>query len=232
MRIYLRFLSLQFFLFLVFNPLVLKASEPFQLMTVESTFLPSKTWTLGLMESGYRTPNLFINTNTIMDMGLAANIGLKYAHAFNQNWRITAGARYLRFFGESVAEKFVKNQNPNIESFEFDFNGYNAFVGASYAKSFYKLYFNTQYADVSGSKVLNLIFAMSLNLSSFWHLVLEGGYDLNNDQPRASLGVVRQAQNIGYRVGMTYVEVDDPSIKLRILPVLDIFWVFGDKIDE
>lgn len=203
--------------------------QPFKLLTVEPAFLPQQKVTVGLLETGFNTHDAFINTNTLMDLGMTGNIGFKYATPLTDELHLTLGGRYLKFFGESTAEKFMKEQNSNIESFKFNFSGYNAFLGATYVFSHSTLSLNAQYADISESKIFNLISAYSWNFAEYLHLVLEAGYDLENKQPRASLGLVRQSDSFGYRLGATYVEIDDPLFQTNVLPVLDLFWMFGGR---
>lgn len=203
------------------------AVEPAKLLTVDAANLPAKSWTVGLMQSGYAWDDFYLNTNTIMDLALTGNLGLKYATKINDVWALTAGARYIHFFGESTLENFAKEQNSMIDSVKVKYNGYNAFLGASASQDWGGLHINTQYADVSGSKVLNLISALNLKMGQYWHIVAEAGYDFENKQPRGSLGVLRTGETFSMRLGMTYVEIKDSAVDINLLPIVDFYWNFG-----
>lgn len=214
-------------LFIFLNLSQASAAEPFKLLTAEPAAIPRKPWTLGLQQAGYATKKVYINTNPLMDAALTGNIGVKYATEISQAVSLTVGARYMQFLGSSYVESAVKKQDALIESFKLNYSGYNAFIGGTYALTNSALHLNLQYADVSSSKNLNLISAYSVNMNDVWYGVIEAGYDFENKKPRGSLGVVRSGENFGLRLGVTYVEINDPALNVNTLPILDFYWTFG-----
>lgn len=226
MKIHPNFISVLLYIF--FAAPATWSAEPFKLLTVEPAALPEKNWTVGLQQTGFSWDDFYVNTNTIMDLTMTGNLGLKYVSKVNNSWAFTAGARYIHFFGESTLEDFAKKQNSMIESLKVKYNGYNAFVGTSYYWDWGAAHINTQYANVSDSKILNLISALNIKMGPSWHTVIEAGHDFENKQPRGSLGILRSGETFGLRLGITYVEIKDPSININLLPVLDFYWNFGD----
>lgn len=204
------------------------AGDPFRLLTMEAAENPSSKWVAGLQVIGINTGPVLIETNPILDLAYTPNLGIKFVTAVESDFHLTAGARYLKFTGSGAAETKVKEQTSLIERFKIDYQGYTAFLGATYRPAQTGYHFNFQYANISNSKVTTAIFGANVPFAGVWSVLAEGGYDFHNKQPRASLGVSRNGPTFGTRLGLTYVEINDPLLNYKgPLPVIDLYWLFG-----
>jgi hypothetical protein len=220
--------SLSVFPFALIVALALPASaSPFRLLTTEAALNPRASVVVGLQEVGANLGPVFIDTNPLYDALLIENLGAKYVYAEDQ-WGVTVGARYIYFAGSNVLDGAIKGREPRISRFSLDAKGPMAFAGASLRVAKADLHFNYQYADISGSKISTPIVAAAYPISLNWDLVGELGYDFSNKQPRASLGITRSGPTFGWRLGVTYVKIDDPYYQYTgVAPIIDFFWLIG-----
>lgn len=203
------------------------ASNPFRLLTTEAAENPSSVGVAGLQELGINLGPVFIDTNPLYDVLTIGNLGAKFVYS-RPEFSVTAGARYLNFFGSSIVESQIKKSEPRIDSFRITASGVLGFVGVSRRFDNLGLHFNFQYADISGSRITSPVFAADVAFSENWAAVGELGYDFANRQPRASLGVVRNGPNFGARLGLTYIKIDDAFLRYTgVAPIIDFFWLIG-----
>ena len=203
------------------------ASDPFRLITVEPAALPWNDIVIGVQDVGYAFDYFFIDSNLAADVGLTPNIEVKGVFEIDDNLSWTIGTHYLQFVGSSQLQSYIETQQPNVKSFSNNFSGFASFLGMSKYWNKSDVHLNFQYAAISGNSVENLLAAYAWTFSGIWHLVTELGYDFQNHQPRGSLGVVREGPTFGTRLGLTYVNINDPIFNYSgPIPVVDFYWSF------
>jgi hypothetical protein len=203
-------------------------SKPFRLLTTEAASNPQASWLAGLQSLGLNEGPVFIDTNVLYDLGFTENLGAKYVRPIDSQTAVTVGARYFYFIGSSFLESAVKARQSRVDQFRLTFSGPLGYAGVTRQTDFADYHFNFQYADVSGSKVLGAVFAASVPFAEVWCGIGEAGYDFENRQPRASLGVERNGDSFGLRFGLTYLHIDDSLIRYTgVAPVIDFFWLMG-----
>ena len=215
---------------LIFHTTIARAQSPFRLLTVEAASNPDSKVVLGLEELGLNAGPVFIDTNPLLDLGYTSNLAAKFSFPLNSDFKMAVGARYFKFFGSQAISDRVKTTSTLIDKFNIDFQGYTAFVAVTYGMGPINYHANFQYADISGSKVSSPVLALDYSFAAYWSLIAEVGYDLFNKQPRASFGVSKNGPGFGIRFGGTYVEVVDPLKTYKgLIPILDFYWLIGDK---
>ncbi len=206
------------------------AQKPFRLLTVETATNPDSKVVLGLEELGLNISPVFIDTNPILLLGSTANIGAKFIFPVTADFKMAWGARYFKFMGSQALTDRVKATSTLIDKFNIDFQGYSTYLVATYETTLINYHVNFQYADISGSKVTSSVLAADYLFADYWSLIAEAGYDFFNKQPRASFGLSKNGPGFGFRFGGTYVEIVDPFKTYKgLIPVLDFYWLVGDK---
>ncbi len=199
------------------------SATPFKLLTTETGVNPNAKVVAGLQEVGVKFGPVFIDTNPLYDVLFVENLGAKFSF---ENFAV--GARYIWFAGSSVLENQIKRQEPRITKFSLNAQGPMLYGAYTQAIGRTDLTFNFQYADISGSKVTSPILAVNTPIGTHWHLAGELGYDFTNKQPRLSAGFVREGPQLKWRLGVTYVKIEDPYLKYTgVAPILDFYWLFG-----
>ena len=199
------------------------SATPFKLLTTEAAVNPPASGVIGLQEAGLNLGPVFVDTNPLFDVALIENIGAKFVYS-----NFTVGGRYIYFAGSGTLENQVRQREPRIKSFSLNASGPMLFAGYTLQTTSVDFHFNMQYANISGSKVTSPVFAANLPIGGSWDLAGELGYDFSNDQMRASIGFLREGPSVGWRLGVTYVKIDDPYVKYAgVAPILDFYWLIG-----
>lgn len=169
-----------------------------------------------------------VDTSLYADALLAPNLGLRWALAAGPH-RVALGARYTHFVGASAYSSRVESREPAIQSFTPELSGpafyavYGLSLGpvlaqgeARYAR------YDTDYLAFTGAVAWNFIGA--------WSVIAEGGVRVKGGAKlKAAAGVRYGGEHFGLALGAAYVDLSDPALPgkdLPVLPTFDLSWSF------
>ena len=169
-----------------------------------------------------------LDTALLADLALAPNLGLRWAHVRGGH-RFVAGARYTYFAGTRVYSDAVASQEPLVTRFEPRFSGPSAYGLYGYQLGRVLLQGEARYTAFDEAS-LGLTAAAVVQLGRGWGLVVEAGARLRVAEGfKGAAGFRYQGRHLGASLGVAYVDLRDPLVpgrSLPILPAFDLAWSF------
>ncbi|MBJ6763519.1 hypothetical protein JGU66_22350 [Myxococcaceae bacterium JPH2] len=184
---------------------------------------------LGLQRSALPlVAGLAVDTSVYGDALLALNAGLRWSGAVGPH-RLVLGARYTHLVGRSVYSSIVTSKEPALERFSPELSGPSFYAVYGVSLGSVLIQGEARYATFD-TDYLSLTATAAWNFLGHWSLVAEGGVRIKGgDTPRGALGVRYGGEHLGLGVGLAYVDLSDPALPgkdLPVLPVIDLSWIF------